>query len=326
MAVRKASNSGLSGLKYNDASAQTSKIPDIPDEPLISEPSESGGLITFTLTPTRGGTPASYSVTADPGAIQATSNNTTVSFANLTVGTQYTFKGQSVNTSGTSKFSNSTQAFTVPGYAFAQTFNSTGVFTVPAGKTMVAITGVGAGGSNGGAGGPLFIIENIPVTAGTQYNVQIAAGGGTNSTFGNILTVGGGGGTSSANAGTFKAQQVGAAVGPNNGSPGTSATSISSGNAQIGNFFAGGGGGGHGATNNAAFWHGETLFNGPLTGGGAGGSLYGGFGGGGAAAGTPGRPDRARGVNSGGSANGPGGGGGAPNGTGGSAQFNIWVR
>jgi hypothetical protein len=338
MAVRRASDSSLTGKKYNDASAGASKIVDFPDDPAISSASEAAGVVSFTLTPRTGGTPASYSVTSTPGDIVATSNNTTVSFTNLSVGTTYTFRAKAVNTTGTSVFSGSTPSFTMPGYMFSQTFNSTGVFTVPAGKTFVAITGVGAGGNNGGAGGPLFIIEDIPVTAGAQYNVQIAAGGGTNSLFGNILTVGSNGGTSSTNAGTFKAQQVGAAAGANGaggvnqygpiaqgGFSGTSATTISSGNAQIGNFLAGGGGGGHGGTIHNAFWHGNTLFNGPLRGGGGGGAAFGGHGGGGAASGQ-GEPSYARGVTPGGNANGPGGGGGRPSGIGGSAQFNIWVR
>lgn len=338
MAIRKASNSGLAGTKYNDASAQTTKIPDVPDTPTLGAASESAGVINLVVTPSAtGGTPASYTVTSDPGGIVSNSNNTTVSFSNLTVGTSYTFSARSVNATATSGASSSTPSFTVPGYQFAQTFNSSGSYTVPSGKSFLAITGVGAGGSNGGAGGALFIIEDIPVTAGASYNITIAAGGGTNSTFGNILTVGSNGGNSTTNAGTFKSQQAGAAAGNNGaagnyynptftaGQAGASATERTSGNAQIGNYLAGGGGGGHGGTNGSAFFFAGALENGPLMGGGAGGSLYGGYGGTGAAGGQ-GKPNYALPVGPGGNANGPGGGGGRPSGTGGTAQFNLWIR
>lgn len=116
-----------------------------------------------------------------------------------------------------------------PVYALSQTFNASGNYTVPAGKTSIALVGVGAGGaggasaagggtgnsSSGGGGGGLFSIREITTTAGTVYTVTVGSGGtspaggntpygipnasnnGGVTSFGNILTANGG------NAGYF---------------------------------------------------------------------------------------------------------------------------
>jgi hypothetical protein len=84
-----------------------------------------------------------------------------------------------------------------PVYELSQTFNASGTFTVPAGKTKIAIAGTapGAGGGGGltyanpgggGGGGGAFVIHNISTSAGTNYTVTIGAAG--NGGFGNTFT------------------------------------------------------------------------------------------------------------------------------------------
>jgi hypothetical protein len=112
-------------------------------------------------------------------------------------------------------------------YALSQTFNASGNYTVPAGKTKIAIVGCGGGGGGaagspsggvkaGGAGGGVFSIREITTTPGTVYSVTVGAAGngaasvgaysnpgngnsGGSTVFGSILTATGGqGGTGTA--------------------------------------------------------------------------------------------------------------------------------
>ena len=80
MATRKASDSNLTGKKYNDASAGGSKIVDISDLPTLSSAVNVGtsraynnGAATVTMTAAAtGGVPATYTVTSTPGSFTAT--------------------------------------------------------------------------------------------------------------------------------------------------------------------------------------------------------------------------------------------------------------
>jgi len=104
-------------------------------------------------------------------------------------------------------------------YELAQTFNASGKFTMPAGKTQIAVyahgsSGAGYNGSGsgqffagrggpGGSGGSLAFIEEHTVSTGTNFTVtvggaagRVTAGGydyinGGATSFGNILTVNG---------------------------------------------------------------------------------------------------------------------------------------
>ena len=103
-------------------------------------------------------------------------------------------------------------------YALSQTFNASGTYTVPSGKTKIAafvVSGGGAGGhtgnnpyaqgagAGGGASGYLVAFSDYSVTSGQQFAVTIGAGGtnpdrfsssnnGGTSSFGNLVTVNGG--------------------------------------------------------------------------------------------------------------------------------------
>jgi hypothetical protein len=113
-------------------------------------------------------------------------------------------------------------------YALSQTFNASGNYTVPAGKTKIAIVGCGGGGGGaagfpsggvkaGGAGGGVFSIREITTTPGTVYSVTVGAAGngaasvgaysnpgngnsGGSTVFGSILTATGGQGGTGTNA------------------------------------------------------------------------------------------------------------------------------
>ena len=104
-------------------------------------------------------------------------------------------------------------------YELAQTFNASGTFTMPAGKTQLAVYAHGSSGAGyngtasfqfgagrggpGGSGGSLAFIEEHAVATGTNFTVtvgsaaaRVTAGGydlinGGATSFGNILTVNG---------------------------------------------------------------------------------------------------------------------------------------
>ena len=105
--------------------------------------------------------------------------------------------------------------FEPPAYSLAQTFNTSDNYTIPAGKTRLALIGVSGGGgggsspgtvrgSGGGGGGGVFSVREISVTPGETYAVLIGAAGNGNSTqldtsnsggttsFGNIVVANGG--------------------------------------------------------------------------------------------------------------------------------------
>jgi hypothetical protein len=154
-----------------------------------------------------------------------------------------------------------------PVYALAQTFDSNGTFTVPAGKTQIALVGVSAGGGGrnyeffggmgGGASGVAFVLKEVPTSAGTEYSVTIGGGGpaqtaGSSLTFGSVLTATGGGagpayggsspgGTASNTAGTLETTSRSYGRGLYDSLPPNS--SVSSADAALGSYSAGGGGG-----------------------------------------------------------------------------------
>lgn len=161
-------------------------------------------------------------------------------------------------------------------YALSQTFNSSGTYTVPAGKRQVAVLMCGGGGSGnvsgyskgggGGGGGGLLAFKDYDVTAGSTFTVTVGGSGGT-SNFGNIAGVNGGGngsyasggGGGSANAGPTGYNFVAGASGGNggnstysgtaqSGNAGGSSNSISLSLTGLGtvNLSSGGGGGGGG--------------------------------------------------------------------------------
>ena len=324
MATKKASDSNLTGKKYNDASAGASKIPDVPDKPTITSVSEvDSTYLRVAFSPSNtGGIPANYVTTASPGGATVTGNSP-ADFTTLTEGTSYTFTVvPQTSNSISGPTSNSSNSATMPLklYTLSQTFNTTGNFTVPAGKNSIAIVGTGAGAGGGGSGyrfnaggggggASTAIIENIPTNAGTVYAVTIASAGnggagGTNSgsggnaggttTFGNIVTFNGGSGGGGAGGGNNGFE--GAFVGTDGGTGANGNNSFN-----VGSRTAVDNDGGTVTTANAQISS--------FAGGGAGGSSpYGGTAG---SAGSQNYPNPANQGSSGGSGNGPGGGGGA---------------
>jgi len=196
MATSKASTSGLTGSKSKDASAGTTKIPALPDTPTIGSASTVSGAASISFTAAnRGGATTNFQAISSPGSVTKNSTTSPINYdaLDLTVGTSYTFTVKGVNSSGNSALSAATNSFTQPGYTLSQTFNTSGVYTTPAGITQLAVklVGAGAGGGGGawgsfgyninagggGGGAGAGIIEDIATSQGTTYTVTVPAGG-----------------------------------------------------------------------------------------------------------------------------------------------------
>ena len=335
MAIRKASDSNLTGKKYNDASASATKIVDVPDKPIIGA-SPGGDTVTPTVSftaATTGGTATNFVVSDQNNSFTKTGASSPITPSGLVVGSSYTFKVKAVNSTGESAFSNFTNAVTISGYKLAQTYNSSTSYTVPTGVTKIGVLVVNGGnsggksnsgdGSSGGSGGIARGAYDYPVNAGTNYNVTVAGTGGTSS-FGGLFTA------SAINAtpvtGTVSSSSGGGGGNPKSGSftgsanAGGASTPINltlaiPGNGPYNHPVGGGGGGGGNYGGPAEAGQGGA---GP----GAGGQSNGGSGGGGSGAwsainqGNPpscGQPGDTGGV--GGAGNGPGGGGGGGGGS-----------
>ena len=226
MAIRKASDSNLTGKKYNDASANATKIADVPDKPVsITMSSEGGTVPTATVVAAAtGGAVNDYVITADPGGANVTGMSPVdLSYLvsnGLTPDSTYTFTATPRNVdTKQGPASNASAPYTVPNpvYTLLQNYTSSTTFTVPVGVTRLAVvvmnggsSGSGPSGENGGAGGnggAGYGFQEQSVTAGQTYSVTIAGAGGTTS-FGSLLTSG----TGSGNA-TTKVAGSGAGTG-----------------------------------------------------------------------------------------------------------------
>ena len=305
MAVTKASASGLTGSKFKDASAGTSKLVDVVDAPTITgitNPDDTNPTIAFTAA-TRGGVASSFTIVATPvagGGTTFTKTGVTSSpdtMTGLTPNSEFNFTIRGVNAQGDlGTLSASFGPYTTPNppYALSQNFASSGTYTVPSGKTKLSLVVIGGGsggnagsGFSGGSGGAgtttAYGASGIDVTAGQTYTVTLAGAGGQSS-FGSLLTSSGGG-----NAATKIAPSGGGGNGGGGGNRQNlnqggayNGTSGSAGNAggtilipDIGTVQYGGGGGGGGGGNSS------NSVGGGGGGGGAGGAAYGGAGGGG---------------------------------------------
>ena len=318
MAIRKASDSNLTGKKYNDASAGATKIADVPDAPAITgSPTRihQGATIPFTA-PITGGTPANYTVVASPGGATADSATSPIQVSGLSAGTQYTFRIKGANAGGTGNLSSASNAITAANasYVLASTYNTTTNYTVPAGVSEVTIFAFGGGsggsGSTGGGGG-LAAAGILAVTEGGTHAVGVAAAGGT-SNFGNALTSNATGNATSKNAGN------GSGNGGGNSTPGNAGGNINKSGVTLSYGGGGGGGGNGGGADPDNQWNGFGIYVGG-NGGGAGGLPYGAAGGGGGSAfhnlSPQNRGGNAGGTGGTGQARGGGGGGGGNGGS-----------
>ena len=304
MAITKASASGLAGSKFKDASAGTSKVVDVPDQPTVNAAtnSGSGARISFGAS-SRGGIPTAYTITSSPGAVTATGNTSPIDIFGLTPSTAYTFTVRAENVRGNSPQSNASDTVTTVATPTWQTgnvltFNSTqnyAVDTMVSDIAMVVFSGGGNGGAgnthngigNGGGGGTggnaWSGVVAMPGygTGGSTILLTVGAGGLGVTSVGSYLNSSGGGNANAKTAGNVQLS---------NGTGGN--IQVGSGLFTVQNFAYGGagGGGGWGSSSNQS------------AGGSAGSSPYGGHGGGGGS--------YWGGAGGGGTGNGPAGGGG----------------
>ena len=155
MAIRKASDSNLTGKKYNDGSAGGSKIADVPSLPTLVSATNVGTSRPYnnaaaTISVTRGekgGIPASYTATSTPGSITATSATSPITVTGLQSGTSYTFVVKATGGSGSTATANtaassSITATSVPDTPTVGTASKTALNTV-----SIPFTAPATGGS-----------------------------------------------------------------------------------------------------------------------------------------------------------------------------------
>lgn len=195
MATRKASDSNLTGKKYSDASAGTSKVKDIPDLPTLSSATNVGtgraynnGAATITMTAAAtGGVPDSYTVTSSPGSFTSTGSSP-LTVTGLQSAVSYTFTAYAttgVGNSPTTPASSSITATTVPnaptiGSASSSTAaQATVAFTAPAATGGSAITGYRVKVASGPSSSATATGASSPITitglSGGSYTFTVAA-------------------------------------------------------------------------------------------------------------------------------------------------------
>jgi len=338
----KASNS------YSNAtSAATSSITatTVPDAPVLGTPTDTmvGGQVTIPISSqnTGGSAITNYSYSTDGvnyTVLSPAQTSGPITISGLTNNQAYTFRLKAINDNGSSVASSVTSSVTpTASFVLAQTFNSSGSYTIPAGTTKIAIVtfsggsngfsggggcGGGAGPGDGGRGGwASAAIINSP-SIGSTYAVTVGASGGGASSFGTLINSGSVNTNVSGNASGIVSGNaqgaLGGASGATTGGAGAAGaaggnivlTNISGFGAGLPNAIAYGGGGGGGGLGR------QNHTSGGGSAGGSGGSPHGGSGGGGGGIGSCDGAVQANGGGTGGSANGLGGGGGGGGGAG----------
>jgi hypothetical protein len=238
---------------YGVFKADVSGAPSAPTS-LTATDAGTGGAVSVAFTPA-GQTAAVYTVTSSPDSITATGTSSPILVSGLTNGQAYTFTMTAANPLGTSASSSASNSVTpVAVYSLSQTFNTSGTYTVPAGKTLLAAFVVGGGGSGstglagdtladgsggggwgggGGGGGGGVAFKDYAVTPGQTYTVTVGAGGAS-------VNGSGAGGSSFANLATTNAPQF-FGNGEQTGSAGANASSN-----VVGAITSAGGAGGNG--------------------------------------------------------------------------------
>ena len=127
----------------------------------------------------------SYTVTSSPSiALSTTGTSSPVSVTgSFAYGTAYTFTIAAVSSAGTSSASSASNSITPSPkqWVLAQTYNSSTTYTVPSGKTKIALVVQGAGGGGGASlnvnsvtAGSIYIANN-QITTVTAAAIQMRA-------------------------------------------------------------------------------------------------------------------------------------------------------
>jgi len=224
--LKAVNENGDSAVSSVSNSVTVSTVPQAPTIGTVTKVNDTTVSIPFTPPANNGGSPiTSYTVTSSPSIALSVSGGTT---SPLTVSgsfgasVAYTFTISAVNANGTSVASSSSNSI-IPyaPYLLSQTFNSSGTYTVPAGKNQLSVVVLGAGGSGGGGGGGSYSNDaygssggggsggyggggaagvDISVTPGQTYSVSVGSSNGSTS-FSNLVVRNSGGQGDPGNAG-----------------------------------------------------------------------------------------------------------------------------
>jgi hypothetical protein len=292
---------GTGATSSASGSVTSTTTPDAPTS--VSASATSATVATISFTPpvgTGGSAITGYTIVSSPSISITTQAGTTsplTATGTFAGNTAYTFTIAAINANGTGTASSATNSIAPNAtYDLSQTFNSSGTYTVPAGKSKVAVVMVGGGASGSGrspgVGSKIQSFYEYSVNPSDTFAVGVAAAAGS-STFGNIANVSTGASSGPTNFATGNGGNAGGGSAGNvsfttNQTPGLSLTQQGGG---------GGGNSGNGASPHAGW--------GPGYGGGGGGQLGGGHGGQGGAAGPgygaqPGQAGQAGQANTGG--------------------------
>jgi len=157
-----------------------------PGAPTIGTATATGtstATVSFTAPAFNGGSPITgYTAVSSPGGITGTvfgAGSNTITVSGLNAGTTYTFTVFATNALGNGPSSASSNSITTQVPSGSSTYTSAGVFswTAPAGVTSVSVVCIGGGaharGPGYGRGGDLSYANNIAVTPGATYSVQV---------------------------------------------------------------------------------------------------------------------------------------------------------
>ena len=198
------------------SASQSGRVPGQPTS-VSATVDNAQSVVSFSAPAYTGKGTVSYTVTSSPGGFTASGASSPITVTGLSNGTAYTFTVTATN-AGIAGTASSASASVTPAapevpYALSQTFNSSGTYTVPSGKTKVAVFIVGGGergypggstdgnnmasgaGGNGGSGGAMYAVKDYPVSAGAVHTVTVGAArvqdpsvGNANSGFSGITT------------------------------------------------------------------------------------------------------------------------------------------
>ena len=152
-------------------------------------------VVSFTVPAYTGKGTVNYTATSSPGGFTASGSSSPLTVTGLSNGTAYTFtvRATTAGVQGSASSASASVTPVLPSYALSQTFNSSGTYTVPAGKTKVAAFVIGGGGGGtggksrtgnsdggggaGGGGGATVGFSEYSVSAGQEFTITIGSFG-----------------------------------------------------------------------------------------------------------------------------------------------------